>query len=111
MPEHLKGKNREVREDLTMTADCLQKLADALAENDEIICGKFRTKRDVRRIFKQAEQRLIPVIVAATKDDIFRDITKATAREILQKMRKYMLYLFKVERERTFSGGGRCLST
>ena len=99
MPEHIRGKNCEIRHDLIMTAGYLQKLADALADKEEIIQGKFKMRRDVRRILGQAEKELYCVIQEITKDDIFRDITKVTAREILGKMRKYMLYLFKTERE------------
>lgn len=97
--KHTRGKNREIRQDLIMTAGYLQKLADALADKEEIIQGKFKMTRDVRKILGQAEKELYCVIQEITKDDIFRDITKVTAREIMAKMRKYMLYLFKTERE------------
>lgn len=100
MANYPKGKNKEIRYDLAEIANCLQKLADAIANSDEIIDGKFRTKRDVRIIFNRAEKSLDLMIEQMTKEDIFRDITKVTAREILRKMRKYMLHLFKTERQR-----------
>ena len=100
MPEHVDGKNKEIRHDLIETANYLHKLADTLANSHEIIDGKFKIKRDVRRIFKRADKKLEFVIEQISKDDIFRDIIKTTAREILRKMRKYMLYLFKLERQR-----------
>lgn len=97
--KHIRGKNREIRQDLIMTAEYLHKLADTLADKEEIIQGKFKTREDVRRILGQTQKELYCVIQEITKDDIFRDITKVTAREILGKMRKYMLYLFKTERQ------------
>lgn len=94
-----KGKNQEIRHDLVKTAEYLQILADALADKEEIIQGKFKVKRDVRRILGQAQKEVYCAIGEITKDDIFRDITKVTVREILGKMRKYMLHLFKTERQ------------
>ena len=99
MANYPKGKNKEIRHDLIKTADYLQKLADAIADSHEIIDGKFRTKRDIRIIFNRAEKNLDLIVEQITKEDIFRDITKVTAREILRKMRKYMLYLSKHERK------------
>jgi len=106
MPEHTpifdikKGKNQEIRHDLVKTADYLYKLANTLYDKGQIIDGKFKMKKDVSRIFKQAEKKIIPIIEEVTKNDIFRDFTKVTTREILRKMRKYMFYLFKTERQR-----------
>ena len=96
----IKGKNQELRHDLIKTADYLYKLADTLYDKEQIILGKFKMKKDVGRIFKQAEKNIIPIIEEVTKNDIFRDITKVTTRKILGKMRKYMFHLFKTKRER-----------
>ncbi len=95
-----KGKNQEIRHDLVRTADCLYKLADTLYNKEQIVSGKFKRKKDVRRILKRAEKNIIPIIEEVTKNDIFRDITKVTTIEILGKMRKYMFHLFKTERNR-----------
>ena len=92
-----KGKNQEIRHDLVKTADYLYRLADTLYDKEPIIDGKFKMKKDVGRIFNEAEKKMIPIIEEVTKKDIFRDFTKVTTREILRKMRKYMYYVFKTE--------------
>ncbi len=94
-----KGKNIEIRHDLVGTANYLCKLANALYEKEQIVSGKFKMKKDVGRIFKQAEKNIIPIIEEITFNDIFRDITKVTSREILGKMRKYMFHLLQTERQ------------
>lgn len=95
-----KGENQEIRHDLIKTADYLYKLADTLYDKEQIVSGKFKMKKDVGRIFKQAEKNIIPIIEEVTKNDIFRDFTKVISREILREMKKYMFHLLKTERER-----------
>ncbi|MQY70104.1 MAG: hypothetical protein GH145_04495 [Firmicutes bacterium] len=92
-----KGKNQKIRHDLVKTADYLYRLADTLYDSEQIIDGKFKMKKDVRRIFNQAEKRIIPIIEEVTFNDIFRGFTKVTTKEILRKMRKYMFHLLKTE--------------